>query len=208
MERGAMGYTLVGLKEKILEVYPEISEHGISARVEFSEEKQTYIITFRKGDKMLFTHLEKKDADECMDGIKCMYLGLQIGQLINNFDGRTPKVPDMRILESCVTNGRTDEEGYLLDYENWDEDVAADMAAHEGIGNLTREHLEVLRFIRRHYEQYHYFPVVHSICRNISQPRDCMSERFMTPAVAWKIAGLPKPDVVVRNLLEHGEPPT
>jgi hypothetical protein len=35
-----------------------------------------------------------------------------------------------------------------------------------------------------------------------------MSERFMTPAVAWKIAGLPKPDVVVRNLLEHGEPPT
>lgn len=198
----------MGLKEKILEMYPEVSEHGISVRVEFSEENQAYIITFRKGDKMLFTHLEKKDADDCIDGTKCIYLGLQIGQLINNFDGCVAKVPDMRILEDRMRPERTDTEGYLLDYENWDENIAADMAAHEGIGNLTREHLEVLRFIRRHYEQYHYFPVVHSICRNISQPRDCMSEGFMTPALAWKIAGLPKPDVVVRNLLEHGESPT
>jgi len=93
-----MGYSLVGLKEKILAMYPEVAEHGISAGVEFSEEKNAYIITFKKGDKMLFTHLEKKDADECMEGIKCIYLGLQIGQLISNFNGTDPAVPEMCIL--------------------------------------------------------------------------------------------------------------
>ena len=32
--------------------------------------------------------LKKKDADECMDGIKCVYLGIQIGQFIKNFEER------------------------------------------------------------------------------------------------------------------------
>jgi hypothetical protein len=31
-------------------------------------------------------HLEKKDADECMNGIKCIYLGVQVGQFIKNFE--------------------------------------------------------------------------------------------------------------------------
>lgn len=36
------------------------------------------------------SHLEKKDADECMNGIKCVYLGMQIGEFIKNF-GRIEK---------------------------------------------------------------------------------------------------------------------
>ena len=31
------------------------------------------------------THIEKKDADECMDGIKCVYLGIQIGTVYKEF---------------------------------------------------------------------------------------------------------------------------
>ncbi|MCG2709457.1 MAG: hypothetical protein L6246_03930 [Thermodesulfovibrionales bacterium] len=36
----------------------------------------------------LTTHIEKKDADECMDGIKCVYLEIQVGQFIKNFEKR------------------------------------------------------------------------------------------------------------------------
>lgn len=43
---------------------------------------------FTKDDHGLTTHIEKKDADECMDGIKCVYLGIQIGQFIKNFEER------------------------------------------------------------------------------------------------------------------------
>lgn len=81
-----MGYTNIGLKDKIMEMYPEIKTHGISVSLDFSEDKNAYIVRFKKDNHALTTHLEKKDADECMNGIKCVYLGVQIGQFIKNFE--------------------------------------------------------------------------------------------------------------------------
>jgi len=81
-----MGYTNVALKDKIMEMYPEIGKYGITASLDFDKDKNAYIIKFKKGAKELTTHLEKKDADSCMDGIKCVYLGVQVGQFIKNFD--------------------------------------------------------------------------------------------------------------------------
>lgn len=83
-----MTYSIVALKDKILEMYPEIGEHRFSAGIEFNEKKNAYILTFRRGGEELTTHLEKKDADECMNGIKCVYLGVQVGQFIKNFEQR------------------------------------------------------------------------------------------------------------------------
>ncbi len=83
-----MGYTLVALKEKIMEMYPEIERNGISVGLSFDEQKNAYIVQFKKGNYELTTHLEKKDADDCMNGIKCVYLGVQIGQFIKNFEER------------------------------------------------------------------------------------------------------------------------
>ncbi len=81
-----MAYTDDNLKEKIREIYPEIVKHGISLGLDFNKEKNAYIVTFTKGKHELATHLEKKDADECMNGVKCVYLGVQIGQFIRNFE--------------------------------------------------------------------------------------------------------------------------
>jgi hypothetical protein len=81
-----MGYTNVALKDKIIEIYPEILKYGIAASLDFDAAKNAYIIKFKKGAKELTTHLEKKDADACMDGIKCVYLGVQVGQFIKNFE--------------------------------------------------------------------------------------------------------------------------
>lgn len=83
-----MGYTIVGLENKILVMYPEIGKYGIAINVVFAEEKNAYIVGFRKDGKALTTHLEKKDADECMNGIKCVYLGVQVEQFIKNFEER------------------------------------------------------------------------------------------------------------------------
>jgi hypothetical protein len=81
-----MGYTKVALEEKILDMHPEISRHGISVSLDFDEAKNAYIVKFRKDKNELTTHLEKKDADDCMNNIKCVYLGVQIGQFIKNFE--------------------------------------------------------------------------------------------------------------------------
>lgn len=80
-----MGYTIVGLKEKLLEMYPEMTTHGIAVSLDFDTTKNAYIIKMKKDKHELTTHLEKKDADECMNGIKCVYLGVQVSQFIKNF---------------------------------------------------------------------------------------------------------------------------
>lgn len=81
-----MGYTIVALKDKILEMYPDVTKHGISVGLVFNEEKNAYIVKFIKDKHELSTHLEKKDADDCMNSIKCVYLGVQVGQFIKNFE--------------------------------------------------------------------------------------------------------------------------
>jgi TusE/DsrC/DsvC family sulfur relay protein len=203
-----MGYTPVGLKEKIMEMYPEIIQHGIVMGLDFNEELGSYVVTLRKGARMLTTHIEKKDADECMDGIKCLYIGVQIGQFMENFGQKTTPKVDISVLECADKPVSVDNEGYLVNYHDWNEKVAAAMAAKEGITKLTKEQLDILKFIRNHYEQFNYFPVVKAVCRDLHQGKNCVSEQFISPMLAWKLAGLPKPDAVVVNLLEHNEPPT
>jgi hypothetical protein len=83
-----MSFTHGELKEKIVEMYPEIREHKFSVNVDFSAEKSAYVVTFMRGQEQLSTHLEKKDAEECMNGIKCVYLGVQVAQFIKNFEER------------------------------------------------------------------------------------------------------------------------
>ncbi len=81
-------YTIADLKAKITEMYPEIGQQNLSMSLDFSELKNAYILTFKRGVDELTTHLEKQDADECMKGIKCVYLGVQVAQFIKNFEER------------------------------------------------------------------------------------------------------------------------
>lgn len=79
-------YTNAALKDKIAEMYSEISTHGISVSFHFSTKENADVVKFEKGAHALTTHLAKKDADECMYGIKCVYLGVQIGEFLKNFE--------------------------------------------------------------------------------------------------------------------------
>jgi hypothetical protein len=80
-----MGFTIVGLKDKLMEMYPEMNEHGISLTVDFSKEKKAYVVKLKKDQHELSTHIEKKEAEECMDGLKCIHLDIQVRQFIENF---------------------------------------------------------------------------------------------------------------------------
>jgi hypothetical protein len=83
-----MTYNIVGLKDKILEMYPEIGQHNLSVKLAFDEAKDAYIVTFTREGHELSTHLDRKDADDCMSGLKCVYLGVQVAQFIKNFEER------------------------------------------------------------------------------------------------------------------------
>ena len=44
------------------------------------------------------------------------------------------------------------EEGFLTEFDEWSEAIAAELAHDVGIAALTEEHLQVLRFLRADYE--------------------------------------------------------
>jgi hypothetical protein len=81
-----MSFTTGAIREKIGEMYPEINKHQIIMSVDFDAAKDAYVVKFKKDKHELTTHLEKKDAEDCMRNIKCVYLGTQIGQFIKNFE--------------------------------------------------------------------------------------------------------------------------
>jgi TusE/DsrC/DsvC family sulfur relay protein len=86
-----------------------------------------------------------------------------------------------------------DDDGFLVNLEDWSETIARVLAAQEGIEELSEDKLDILRFMREYYRKYNFFPVVRFVCKNVHQPANCVAEQFIDPVKAWKIAGLPNP---------------
>ena len=94
-----------------------------------------------------------------------------------------------------------DKEGFLRNLDDWDEDVANELAAQDAI-TLTEDHWEVIRLIREYYDQYNLAPANRVMVKAVK-------ERYGTekgssiylmklftgkPAkVLARISGLPKP---------------
>lgn len=93
-----------------------------------------------------------------------------------------------------VGDVRTDTDGFLIDSSEWSIDVAFELAASAGIGELTPRHTELLQALRERYKQEgaDLLPQVRHLCESLGQRHDCVSEMFGDPVIAWRIAGLPK----------------
>ncbi len=101
-------------------------------------------------------------------------------------------------------NGKSyevDEEGYLADLNQWDEDIAKEMAKLDG-AELTDAHWEVINFLREYYEEYQIAPAVRVLTKAIGKKlgKDKGNSKYLYelfpygPAKqACKYAGLPKP---------------
>jgi hypothetical protein len=74
------------LESRLREMYPEIKKHDLALAMSFDTSKDAWIVRLSKGKHELTTHLEKKDAEACLDGLQCIYLGVQIGQFVKNFE--------------------------------------------------------------------------------------------------------------------------
>lgn len=112
----------------------------------------------------------------------------------------------MPTLEFAGVRVDVDEEGYLVNFDDWNEKVACALAEREGILDqcpLTKERMDILYFLRDYYRKFQSFPVVRAVCRNVHQRENCEYEFFMDPIKAWKIAVLPKPSTEVFAYIKH-----
>lgn len=114
----------------------------------------------------------------------------------------------MPVIEYGSMKINVDDEGYLVNFNDWNETVACALAEREGVEELTKERKEILRFIREYYKQFNYFPILNAVCKNVHQPKNCVTEQFLDPLTAWKLAGLPKPDETLINIIGYGQTPT
>jgi TusE/DsrC/DsvC family sulfur relay protein len=89
------------------------------------------------------------------------------------------------------------EEGFLVNPEEWTEDIALILAKdQENLDVLSPEHWAVIRFIRAYYLEKKLAPMVRAICKTTNLQLRQIYELFPSgPAKgACKLAGLPKPD--------------
>ena len=96
----------------------------------------------------------------------------------------------------------TDDDGYLINLDDWSEDVANKLAETEDI-KMAEEHWTVVNFLREYYDDYQIAPAVKVLTKAIAKERGMdkkAASEFLYglfpsgPALqACKIAGLPKP---------------
>jgi TusE/DsrC/DsvC family sulfur relay protein len=88
-----------------------------------------------------------------------------------------------------------DAEGFLTDPQQWNEQIAAEIAAEAGIAELTDRHWQVVKFMRDTYLESGSAPSIRTLGKASGVPIKELYQLFPKgPAkLAAKIAGIPKP---------------
>ncbi|WP_274968897.1 TusE/DsrC/DsvC family sulfur relay protein [Succinimonas amylolytica] len=95
----------------------------------------------------------------------------------------------------------TDKNGYLKNFQDWNPEVAAKIAADLNLP-LTPERMEVVLFVRKFYEEFNTSPAIRLLVKAMAKEfgPEKGSSRYLYrlfpdgPALlATKIAGLPRP---------------
>jgi TusE/DsrC/DsvC family sulfur relay protein len=88
-----------------------------------------------------------------------------------------------------------DAEGFLTDPQQWNEEVAAEIAREAGITELTPRHWQVVRYMRDAYLSSGEAPSIRTLGKASGVPIKELYELFPNgPAkLAAKIGGIPKP---------------
>jgi len=87
------------------------------------------------------------------------------------------------------------DEGFFTDPGQWTQDMAPQIAAPQGIGQLTEDHWRVIKFMRAEYQAKGTGPTVRALGKTSGITIKELYQLFPKgPAkVAAKIAGIPKP---------------
>ncbi len=108
---------------------------------------------------------------------------------------RRPKDDIMPQFQSGSVNVEVDDQGFLVDFDQWTEAVAAALAADEGIAGLTGDHWTVITFLRDFQAEKGTAPMIRVLCRGTGMTLQRIYDLFPGgPAkCACRVAGLPDP---------------
>lgn len=87
------------------------------------------------------------------------------------------------------------EEGFLVNPDDWTPEIAEELAKQEGI-ELTPRHWEIINFVRNYYKEHGKSPTLRQISAEAGVPTKELFQLFPKgPAKkVARIAGVPKPE--------------
>jgi len=96
-----------------------------------------------------------------------------------------------------VNDAVLDVDGFLLDGETWTEALGFELAAVAGIEEMTSQHWAIINKLRDDYKigDPDLLPQIRNVCTSLAMRDDCVTRLFGDPLVAWRVAGLPKPQI-------------
>lgn len=94
-----------------------------------------------------------------------------------------------------------DGDGYLIELSDWSEELAEQLAEHDGLPPLGERHWQVINHIRDHHERLGGLPSMRRVCRSTGLAKDEVGQLFGGCLEIWRIAGLPNPGEEARAYL-------
>jgi len=101
----------------------------------------------------------------------------------------------MPIFEEGGVSIEVDEDGFIVNPDDWNESVATALSGGEGVDEVTEEHWKVMHYLRDYYQKFGVAPMIRKLCKETGFPLKKIYDLFPSgPAKgACKLAGLPKP---------------
>lgn len=86
-----------------------------------------------------------------------------------------------------------DDEGFLIDPDQWTADLAGELANAAGIGPLEDTHWRAIEYLRGKYLSLGALPPMRRVCRHLGVDKHHVKTLFGGCRQLWQIAGLPNP---------------
>jgi len=88
-----------------------------------------------------------------------------------------------------------DEDGFIVEPDQWSEELVLAFAKTEDVPVVTEEHWKVIHYLRDYFKQFGIAPMIRKLCKDTGLSLKEIYDLFPSgPAKgACKLAGLPKP---------------
>ncbi len=79
------------LKERLTQLHPDIQKLGIEVSLIFDGNKDAYEVKLMKDGEEFIAYLDRRDADDCLNGVECYHLGLAVADFVQRFKEKLGK---------------------------------------------------------------------------------------------------------------------
>ncbi len=101
----------------------------------------------------------------------------------------------MPMFEEGGVSVEVDEDGFIVNPEDWTPEIATALAKTEGIDDLGEDHWKIMNYLREYFKEYGTAPMIRKMSKQSGFKLKEIYALFPSgPAKgACKLAGLPKP---------------